>query len=242
MDLVPIPPPRIGQYRVDVAPVPAANKRGVSGLSFRIRDPRSGEPVTTFAALHERLFHLFIIGRDLRFFAHEHPVQKGEAFDLELNLAPGAYMLIADFLPAGGSPQMVHRALVTPGFTASPFAAASDLTEDLAEKTVDGLRVRLTLDPSANRLEAVLRFRFTDVTSDLPIANLQPYLGASGHLLIVNADLTQAIHAHPEGVTAGPDVNFGAEFPGAGLYKLWVQVQRDGRVFTAPFVVRAGAR
>ena len=134
---------------------------------------------------------------------------------------------------------MVHRALVTPGHDASPFAG-SDLVEDLAEKVFDGMRVRLVVDSRPDRLDAVLRFTFTDAERGIPIANLQPYLGASGHLLIVNADLTQAFHAHPEGLTSGPEINFGAEFPTAGLYKLWVQVQREGKVLTAPFVVRIG--
>jgi hypothetical protein len=240
MDLVPIPPPRVGQYRVDVTPVPGPRGRGARGLTLRIADPQSGEPVMTFAPLHERLVHLFIVSRDLRFFAHDHPVQKGEVFDLAIDLAPGAYMMIADFLPLGGSPQMVHRAVVTPGAAVSLFAEAVTLVEDLADKVVDGIRMQLTVDVRPGRLDAVLRFRFTDASTGSPIANLQPYLGASGHLLIVSPDLTHGVHAHPESVTSGPDINFAAEFPSAGVYKLWVQVQRDGKVFTAPFVVRVG--
>ena len=100
--------------------------------------------------------------------------------------------------------------------------------------------MHLALDGRPDRLDAVLRFRFTDASSGATIADLEPYLGASGHLLIVSTDLTHAIHAHPESLTPGPDINFGAEFPVAGLYKLWVQVQRKGKVFTAPFVVRIG--
>jgi hypothetical protein len=179
------------------------------------------------------------VSRDLRFFAHEHPVQKGEVFDLAIDLAPGAYMTIADFLPLGGSPQMVHRAVVAPG-AASPFAETVTLVEDLADKVVDGIRMQINVDGRPGRLDAVVRFRFTDASTGTPIANLQPYLGASGHLLIVSPDLTHGVHAHPESVTSGPDINFGAEFPVAGVYKLWVQVQRDGKVFTAPFVVRVG--
>ena len=210
-------------------------------LTLRIGDPETGAPVNAFVSLHERLLHLFVISRDLRVFAHEHPVQSGDRFELPIDLAPGAYMLLADFLPAGGSPQMVHRALLTPDAKASPFAAPpAGLEPDLADKVVDGVRMQLTVDSRRDRLEAVLRFRFTDAKTGAPIADLQPYLGVSGHLLIVNADLTHAVHAHPEGVTAGPDINFGAEFPVAGLYKVWVQVQRQERVFTAPFVLRIG--
>jgi hypothetical protein len=242
MDLVPIPPPRIGQYRLDVSAAAAAGGKGTSALTFRIRDPQSGEPVTSFVSLHERLFHLFVISRDLRFFAHEHPEQRDDRFELPIDLAPGSYMLLADFMPAGGAPQMVHRAHVTPGAPASPFALPPvEVAEDLTDKVIDGMRVQLAVDSRRDRPEAVLRFRFTSARDGTPIGDLQPYLGVSGHLLIVSTDLTHAVHAHPEGLTSGPDINFGAEFPLPGLYKVWVQVQRQERVFTAPFVLRVGA-
>ena len=54
---------------------------------------------------------------------------------------------------------------------------------------------------------------------------------------MVAPDLTDSVHAHPEGRTSGPDINFGVVFPAAGFYKVWIQVQRAGRVITAPFVV-----
>ena len=241
MDLVPIPPPRLGQYPVDVHQTAGAGRRGTRSLSLRIRDPESGKPITALVPLHERLLHLFVIGRDLRFFAHEHPVQKGDTFELAIDLAPGSYLLVADFLPAGGSPQTVHRVVVTPGSTASPFAPAPRVAEDTTDKIVDGLRVRLAVDGRPGRLDTVLRFSFSDVKTAAPVQNLQPYLGASGHLLIVSADLAHAIHAHPEDVSSGPEVRFGAEFPAPGLYKVWVQVQRESRVLTAPFVIKVGS-
>ena len=65
MDLVAIAPPRVGEYRLDVTQVSAADRRGIRGLKLQVRDPDSGEPVAMFAETHEKLLHLFIIGRDL---------------------------------------------------------------------------------------------------------------------------------------------------------------------------------
>ena len=237
MDLVPIPPPRIGEYRVDVTQVPAANGKGLRALTLQIRDPDSGTPVAMFAETHKRLLHLFIIGWDLHYFAHEHPVQTDAGFDLDVDLPPGAYMLIADFLPGGGYPQIVHRAIVTPGHTSSPFAVVPRLSEDLTDKVVQGVRVQLAVSQAVGRPEAVLRFTFSDATTGVPVRDLQLYLGSAGHLLVVRPDLTDSVHAHPEGKTSGPDIDFGVVFPAAGLYKVWIQVQRGGRVITAPFVV-----
>src|SRR5688572_2998672 len=66
MDLVPIAPPRAGEYRLDVVPRPAPRRAGASGLTLRIRDPATGRDVAMFAEAHQRLLHLFIIGRDLQ--------------------------------------------------------------------------------------------------------------------------------------------------------------------------------
>jgi hypothetical protein len=238
MDLVAIAPPRAGEYRLDVIGRPAADRRGFAGLTLRVRDPDTGQDVAMFAEAHERLLHLFIIGRDLQYFAHEHPERTLEGFSLATPLPPGAYMVIADFVPGGGYPQMVHRAIVTPGYRESPFVDAPHLEPDLSEKVSAGVRVGLRLEPVRGRPEAVLRFRFTDASGGSPIGDLQPYLGAAGHLLVVSPDLTHSVHAHPDGVSAGPDVAFHVPFPEPGIYKLWVQVQRNGKVVSVPFVVR----
>ena len=88
------------------------------------------------------------------------------------------------------------------------------------------------------RRETGVRFHVSDAATSLPVTDLEPYLGASGHLLIVNHDLTAAIHAHPEGAaTSGPVVTFAPVFPAPGRYKVWVQFQRKGAVVTAAFVI-----
>jgi hypothetical protein len=58
-------------------------------------------------------------------------------------------------------------------------------------------------------------------------------------MLVVRADLGDAVHAHPEEIgTTGPTVTFHPLMPAEGDYKIWIQVQRGGRVLTAPFVIR----
>jgi hypothetical protein len=240
MDLVPIPAPRIGEYRMDVAVTPGPGGAGVARLRMTVRDPATGKPVPAFAAVHERPFHLFIIDRALGYFAHVHPERAGDGvFELRHPLPPGEYVLIADFLPQGGTSQMLQRAIVAPGFRGPLFPPAADLTPDAAaEKTVDGLRVRLDATGLKAGKEAVLRFTLADAVTGAPVTDLEPFLGAPGHMLIVNADLTEANHAHPEeAATPGPFVSFQPMMPAAGPYKLWVQFQRNGRVITVPFVV-----
>jgi hypothetical protein len=243
MDLVAIPPPRIGEYRMDVT-VRAAPGRGASGLYLVIRDPDSGDPVPSFAIVHERPFHLFIVDRALEYFEHVHPEPAGEgAFELAQEIPPGEYMLIADFLPHGGTAQTVQRAIVTPGHEGPVMPPAPRLVAGPTERVVDGLRIAIEARDLAARRAASIRFTINDAATGQPVSDLQPYLGAPAHLLMVNADLTDAVHGHPvERDTAGPAVSFTPLMPMAGPYKLWVQVQRGGRVITAPFVIEVPER
>ncbi|MGB2715898.1 MAG: heavy metal-binding domain-containing protein [Vicinamibacterales bacterium] len=239
MDLIAIPAATLGNYQLHVKQIARPGGAGAQGLHIDVRHPATSERVTAFSPLHERLLHLFIVRRDLSYFAHVHPDQAQDGFDVEVDLDPGAYVLIADFAPVGGPPQLLHRAIVTPGFRRSPFASP-DLQPDIVEKNVDGLRV--SLEAQVRLLKpSMLRFTLRDAATATPIDDVEPFLGAAGHLLIVNSDVTSVTHAHPETTDAagriGPEIAFAPTFATAGVYKMWVQFQRRGKVLTAPFAI-----
>ncbi len=261
MALVPMPPPRIGEYRMDVAVTPGAGGRGLGGLRITIREPGSGAAVPSFAVMHERLLHLFLVSRDLQYFAHVHPEPAGDGvFRLTHPAPPGEYVVIADFLPQTGTAQMVHRAIVTPGHRGSLFTETPPLISDLstapasgvvaagrttarwsaAEKVVDGVRVRLDAADIIAGKRGILRFRLFEANGGAPITDLEPFLGAPGHLLMVNPALTDAVHVHPEETDARESfVTFIPLVPAAGAFKVWAQFQRRGKVITVPFVIVA---
>jgi hypothetical protein len=240
MELVPIPPPRVGEYRMDVSMTAGAEGLGASKLRLTIREPGSDRVVSSLARIHERLLHLFIIDRQLEYFRHLHPQQLTDGtFELRENIPAGQYMVIADFLPLTGRPQMLQRAIVTPGYRGRLFSASPKLTPDSRSETIDR-NVRVTLEASALKAgkEATLRFSLSDAASGAPIVDLEPYLGAPGHVLLVKADLTESNHVHPEEpATRGPVITFQPLMPAPGLYKLWLQFQRHGTVATVPFVL-----
>jgi hypothetical protein len=231
MDLVPIPAPKPGEYKLDVAQIRTRTKTGLSGLKFTVREPDSNATVTEFLTVHERTFHLFIVGRDLEYFEHVHPEAAVDgSFVLTKAIPPGEYMLIADFLPRGGTTQMVQRALIVGG------------TARRGPRAVTPADVRITVQPEdfvAGKY-ACLTFTVTDAETGKPVTDLEPYLGAPAHMLMVRADLTDAVHAHPEEITtAGPVISFHPLVPAPGDYQLWVQIQRAGKVITVPFSLRA---
>ena len=65
-------------------------------------------------------------------------------------------------------------------------------------------------------------------------ANLEPYLGAMGHLILIHQDAVTFVHSHPDDRAGSPGtLVFQARFPKPGVYRAWLQFQRAGRVFTS---------
>ncbi len=247
MALVPAPAPDYAPYRLDLGVTPRAPKAGATAqFRLTVRDPRTNAVVRNFELVHERILHFFIISQDLEHFAHVHPQLQSDGTFLQSTILPraGAYRLIADFLPAGGVPQMIQQSVVTAGFTGSLVPNAA-LVEDLTDKLLDGVRVKLSMPRPVAGREQLLTFQVEDAATGRPVADLEPYLGATGHVLLVSSDLQTAAHSHPVAdlsATVGPVIVFQALFPREGAYRVWVQFQRRGRVLVAPFTVVAAPR
>jgi hypothetical protein len=210
-----------------------------------IRHPTSGEIVRDFVEVHEKTLHLFIVSRDLQHFEHAHPEHLPDgSFEIDATLPrPGSYQLYLDFMPLSGTPQLLQRSVVTTGFVDDPYATRAILQTDVAPRQDQGLRVTLQLPAGGGLIagrQEMFRLHVDDMASGEPVTDLEPYLGATGHVLIVSDDLADAVHSHPVeefSKRTGPDVVFEAVFPRSGLYKMWAQFQRRGKVAVVPFVI-----
>src|SRR6478736_840134 len=106
-------------------------------------------------------------------------------------------------------------------------------------KTVNRNRLSLKIDSQlkANQ-ETMLNFYFEDAQTKQPIQDLQPYLGAVGHVVILNQDAIKYLHVHPmDERVKGSNAMFHTTFPSPGIYKIWGEFQRSNKVFIVPFVV-----
>ena len=221
MRLVPVAAEAPGRYILETETIPAALNAAKRGrLKLRVRHPASGDLVRQFIDVHEKLFHLFVVSHDLQHFEHIHPTLAADgSFEIDVTLPrAGAYQLYADFLPDGGTPQLLQRTLLTAGFIDDPDNARARLQPDVAEKSDRGIIVTLQLSAGdgfvAGRQE-MFRLRLSDARSGAPVTDLQPFLGASGHALILSHDLVDAVHSHPVlefSQPHGPDIVFEAVF------------------------------
>ncbi|WP_127587798.1 hypothetical protein [Paenibacillus koleovorans] len=219
-------------------PIAKSGLPSKTNIEVQVNDHTSGKPVEKFAVSHEKLMHLIVVSKDLTTFLHLHPEYVGKGkFQVEMEFPSGGdYKLFADYVPSGGAPVTKSREVKVEGFTSTAVPIVPDAS---TAKTVDGVEVSLKLDGAKAGEEAMLTFRMVDAGSKQPVKDLQPYLGAVGHVVILDAKAEQYLHVHPMDEKAvGPNAEFMTVFPHGGDYKVWGQFQRNGNTFIVPFVVR----
>lgn len=236
--------PRPKPFVVELVNRPNATAGQPTALRFAIRDTKSRAVVKDFDIAHEQIFHLIMVSKDLGWFAHEHPQQQADGtFTLEQTFpAGGEYRLFADVAPRGAGSQVLPTTLKVSG--EKPNWDTTLKTTPLSAE-VDGIRAVLRPQDKLIPIgrSTALTFALTDPESGRPLSDLEPYLGAFGHLILIHQDGQTFVHSHPmedeAGIAAskGGNVTFNARFPKPGRYKAWGQFQRGGRVITVPFVM-----
>jgi hypothetical protein len=189
-------------------------------LSFRVVAP-GGATLRAFDTEQARRMHLIVVRRDLRRFQHLHPVQAADgSWSTPVTLPDaGVYHAFADFTTRGA-----RQTLGTDLFAAGDFAPLA-LPRTSPAATTDGYGIALT-EPRAGEL------RFAVTRAGRPVTDLQPYLGARGHLVMLRAGDLAYEHVHPL-TTKTLAFETGAAQP--GLYRLFLQFRRGGTVHTAAF-------
>ncbi len=243
----------------DARPAPTASARGVDAtpdplqrrLTFTPR--RDGGLLRGLPVVHEHPMHVTVVSADLARFEHVHPAPQPDG-TLQLDYrfaAPGDYLVFAEYMPRGerdqvfrfpipvGTPPAGELLRPAAGPTLRPAVAAAEPVAGRPEMTAE--LVCQPRVPTAGT-HTMLLFRLSD--HGRPVTDLEPYMGAMGHCAIISADTSGFLHCHPEQLfpptpdgRGGPDVAFHAEFPTPGLYKVWGQFQRGGKVVVADFVV-----
>jgi hypothetical protein len=207
-----------------------------SQLRFRIAGS-DGAAVRDFEVEHEKRMHLIVVRRDMTGFQHLHPALAGDGtWSAPLTLAEaGSYRVFADFKHEGRNVTLASDLAVDGPATWEEVPAAS------AEAAAGGgFRVRLAGEESSAGEESELGF---EVTRGGEPVEVDPYLGARGHLVALREGDLAYLHVHPVegegghggGHEAGGPIAFATEFPTDGRYRLFLQFKVDGRVHTAAF-------
>ncbi|MEO3751467.1 hypothetical protein [Streptomyces sp. B6B3] len=210
-------------------------------FAFHILGP-DGQPVTGYQENHEKDLHLIVVRRDQSGYQHVHPTLGADGlWTVPLTFASGGdHRVFADFTPAGDPEGQLTLGVDVA--VEGPYQPAPQ-PEHAATATVDGYTVTLDGELTAGGDSELT----LSVSRDgRPVTDLQPYLGAYGHLVVLRAGDLAYLHVHPEGepgdgeTPSGPGITFHTEAPSDGSYRLYLDFRHDGAVHTAEFTVTAG--
>ncbi|MFI0352815.1 hypothetical protein [Actinomadura sp. 9N407] len=230
----------ISQDGYTLAPDTAILRPGATEFRFRILGP-GGEPVRELATIHDKKLHFIVARRDLTSFWHLHPVDNGDgSWSVPLDLPEaGTYRIFTDVAPEALGRTLTLGADLQVGgpFTPRPVPAPArvaavgpyELTLDGEPTHGEGRRITVTVRENGR-----------------PVTDLEPYLAAYGHLVVLRAGDLAYVHVHPDGepgdgrTEPGPEIGFHIELPGLGTYRLFLDFKHGGTVRTADFTVTTG--
>jgi hypothetical protein len=243
---------RAGATPAATATPPGGLMTSQSGYTLRLADPQlppgqaspvkfmitgaDGDAVTEYDVEHEKQLHLIAVRRDFTGFQHVHPeLAPDGTWTTRLDLTPGQWRLFADFKATGADALTLGTDLAVAGrYEPAPAsgevrtAEVDGYTVTLAGDLAPGSDARLTLEVSRD---------------GRPVTDLQPYLGAYGHLVALRDGDLAYLHVHPDGspgdgtTEPGPEVVFYAAVPSDGTYRLFLDFQHQGVVRTAAFAL-----
>jgi hypothetical protein len=197
-------------------------------LKIFLKD-KAGNPVDELEVNHEKVLHFIIVDEHLQKYYHLHPEQTGKGeFRIGNNLPEGFYKAFIDIKPKN----LAYHVAPVPFIVGNPGGSTHTHNEALKPdsnftQNIDGETVKLNLSASQANKPVTLSF-------DLDKTKLTPYLGAMGHVVILDENAQNFLHVHPAN---DKEPVFETQFKQPGIYKIWAEFKQNGKVRAFPFVI-----
>jgi hypothetical protein len=187
----------------------------------------NNNPVSDLEVSHEKLMHLIVVSSDLSEYRHLHPesVEPG-VYQVNHDLEAGEYKIFVDIKPKDLAYQVqpINFLLGNPDHSHGheELQPDTELVKQVGNHSV-------ALLPSSLEVNQEIQLTF-DLNGETP----EPYLGALGHVVILDETAENYIHVHPHD---GDEPVFETKFTKPGIYKIWAEFKFEGEVFVFPYVV-----
>ncbi len=202
--------------------------------------------------VHDKKIHLIIVNNDLSYFDHVHPEYQSSG-DYLINVADakavsaagignsttqfpngGDYTVFADYLPTGASHQLEKLNLQIDGSVAPKVSWTKENLTAFADD------FSMTLKPGGGKfvtkqsmhIDAPLTYKGKALTT----SELDNFLGAKAHMVVIGIDDMSYLHVHPEEFEGNLDLH--ANFEKPGMYRGWIQFSYKGKLQTMSFVIK----
>jgi P-type Cu+ transporter len=249
-------------YEMEVtSPIENISSSEPVNITYKIKNDLRNT-LSKFEVAHEKIMHFIAIRKDLQHFQHLHPDYDPETNEFSINLAlpeDGAYRLFADFVPGDDNPMKLPVAVYTDISSDDNFTEIPLDIDQSNTKTAEGYSITyLFPDEMKLKKEEEVAYSLVIEKDGQPVTDLENYLGAKGHSVIIKESTLNYIHTHAvEDTTTGQEghsmghqamqmeasddgnkVNFSTSFPEAGIYKIFTQFQHSGKVITTDYVLK----
>jgi hypothetical protein len=229
-------------------------------VAFTVQQP-SGQPLTSYRTgpgPHTGV-HVIIVKNDLSVIIHRHPPigTGGRIAEPIAFPSPGLYRVLADVYPKLSG--LVQRNFqLTHDLKVAGIYRPVPLPPFRAAQTVDGYHVVIHGKPKLRAIvPAFLKITVTDPQGK-PVV-FHPWYGALAHAVFFHADNLDYFHTHVCGPATSGCTSFlgstrvtgsstkpgvlrvGILLPEAGVWRLFLQFQANGKILTAPFTLKAAA-
>ena len=221
-------------------------------LTFQIKNPK-GDKISDLEIVHEKPMHLFIVSDDLAQYFHEHPTKQNDGtYKVPFTFPEGGkYKVFVDFKPKDDeqTTESFDVDVLGERHTSIDLRPSSDF-----EYINEGIKV--VMKPRGKLVkqqDLMLDFQVFDANTNEPVNDLQNYLGAKAHFVIIRKGLNRFVHAHPmtaedmqnsnspmkmETKDSESKVSAMVNFPNSGIYKIFAQFKRNNKVITVSFVFK----
>jgi len=224
-------------------------------VSFDIVQP-SGQPLTRFATgpgPHTGV-HLIMVRDDLSAIIHQHPPvgPSGMLSQRVMFPSPGPYHVLVDVYARGGGPVPYRNYQLTTTINVKGKFRPQPIGPVRRSVTVDGWTFTIRRMPNLRVAQAaILRVDVRNAAGQP--AHFQPWYGALAHAVFFHARTLAYFQTHvcaphsagcsgigpaPGNSTRPGVLNVGVLVPTAGLWRLFLQTQIDGKRVTAPFTLK----
>ncbi len=167
-------------------------------LQFFVNEKPSGKPVDDLEIAHEKYIHIIGMRDDLTQFFHLHP-KKTKAGTWEVShtfTEGGTYKIWSDIKQGGIAHTFGHTKLSVVGKDGSVISSAKQSVDFLSNTMVGDYQVALSYDaPLAKGRGETIRLAVKNLYGNG--VELENYLGAPMHLVLVKDDLSEYVHTHP---------------------------------------------
>ncbi len=202
--------------------------------NFSISITKDGKNVPLEVA-HEMKMHLLVVNEELTWFDHIHPKEQADGTYKISETFPsaGKYLLFTDYKPSGAAADVNMHKIEVKG---TSVVQKSEKKTKLVS-TVDGYTVTLLNgnDFKTNQAQG-LQFSVEKDGDKLKEKDMQNYLGATAHIVMIGKADKDFLHIHPVSNKRFP-IYAETHIEKAGLYRMWVQFKINGKVHTADFTV-----